>query len=361
VQSYNEPLLSVSKADAVQARIRSILEEAIQKQAFPGASLVVTLNGKIAANITSGRHIYDPDSSPVTPDTIFDVASLTKVLATTPLAMWLYERGRLQLDDAVVSVLPEFHAAQVTFRMLLAHSSGLPRHIKFYETCSSRSEVLDSAFATPLEAEPGTRVEYSDVGFILLGVALERLAGESLETFSRREIFQMLAMRTTAFTPSSDLLPRIPPAIHDTDFRHRLVHGEVQDENAFVMGGVAPHAGLFATAADVAKFADCMLQDGSPLFKATTVNLFTRRQATPSGTSRALGWDTPSTPSQSGQHFSTSSFGHLGFTGCSLWIDPEKSLSITLLTNRLWPDGKSQTIRQFRPAIHDAIIEGLLR
>ncbi|MBV9608903.1 MAG: serine hydrolase [Acidobacteria bacterium] len=166
-------------------------------------------------------------------------------------------------------------------------------------------------------------------------------------------------MATTRFCPPTDWKPRIPPTADDRKFRHRIIQGEVQDENASVMGGVAGHAGLFSTAGDVSKFARCMLAGGGPVFRRETVKLFTSRQMTPEGTSRALGWDTPSMPSQSGQFFSAHSFGHLGYTGTSLWVDPQRDLAVTLLTNRTWPDCSSQLIKKFRPRFHDAMVKAI--
>jgi CubicO group peptidase (beta-lactamase class C family) len=208
-------------------------------------------------------------------------------------------------------------------------------------------------------ALPGTKAEYSDVGFILLGRILERLARESLDTFCRREIFVPLNVPQTMFNPTLDLRVTIPPTEDDRTFRLRIIEGEVNDENASVMGGVAGHAGLFAPATDISRFAECMLRGGAPIFPPATVGLFTRRETSPPGTSRALGWDTPSNPSSSGTHVSHRSFGHLGFTGTSLWIDPDRQLSVTFLTNRTWPDRSSQAIRYVRPAVHDAIVEAL--
>lgn len=203
------------------------------------------------------------------------------------------------------------------------------------------------------------RVRYSDIGFIVLGDALEKIADERLDTFSSREIFGPLGMIASGFCPPGALRGSLPPTEDDREFRHRVVQGEVNDENASVMGGVAGHAGAFAPAEDVARFADCMLAGGRPILRPETVALFTRRQDSPPGNTRALGWDTPSQPSQSGKHFSPHSFGHLGYTGTSLWIDPERRLSVTLLTNRTWPDRSSKLIKHFRPRFHDAVIECL--
>jgi CubicO group peptidase (beta-lactamase class C family) len=355
-----KPLPSTKQSGTALARVRTLLEDAIEQTAFPGAALVVTHQKQISLALTAGRHTYAPDSTPVTSDSIFDLASVSKVVGTTMMAIVLFERGKLDLDLAVAEIIPEFAAgSQIDFRMLLAHSSGLPAYIRLFEKAQSRAALLDLAFRVPVEAQPGSRAQYSDIGFILLGVALERIAGESLDTFCQREVFDPLNMMDTCYNPEPAQRNRIVPTIEDTSFRKRRIQGEVHDENAFVLGGVAGHAGIFSTAVDVAKFAECMLRGGAPLVQPSTLQLFTRRQTTPSGTSRALGWDTPSFPSQSGRYFSTRSFGHLGYTGTSLWIDPERDLSVAFLTNRVWPDCGSDRIRRFRPAIHDAIIEAL--
>ncbi len=166
-------------------------------------------------------------------------------------------------------------------------------------------------------------------------------------------------MTHTTFSPAATLKESIPPTADDRTFRHRIIQGEVQDENASILGGVAGHAGLFSTAEDLAVFAHAILNGGYPILRPETIELFSRRESTPEGTSRALGWDTPSSPSQSGKYFSPRSFGHLGYTGISLWIDPERQLSITLLTNRTWPDCQNHAIKQVRPAVHDAVMEAL--
>ncbi len=219
--------------------------------------------------------------------------------------------------------------------------------------------MLAAAFATQLTADPGTRTEYSDIGFIILGIALERLAEEPLDSFCRREVFGPLGMLHTAFRPPASWHNSIPPTVDDRAFRHRVVQGEVYDENASVMGGVAGHAGLFAAVGDLAIFANAMLEGGRPIIRPETLAVFTRQETSPAGTSRALGWDTPSAPSQSGKYFSAHSFGHLGYTGTSLWIDSESQLSVTLLTNRTWPDCANQAIQQLRPKFHDAAVEAL--
>jgi CubicO group peptidase (beta-lactamase class C family) len=341
-----------------------ILAQAIASHTFPSWSVAVTFRGELIAHNAQGRFTYDSSSPDVTTSTIFDLASLTKVVATSAMAMILYERGVLDLEAPVVAIVPEFNGGDagrghVTIRMLLAHSSGLPAYEKLFLRAGTREELLHAAFSTGLTAAPGSRVEYSDIGFIILGIALARLADEPLESFCQREVFGPLAMSRTTFHPAKELRGAIPPTCDDVSFRHRIIQGEVQDENASVLGGVAGHAGLFSTSGDLALFAHAMLNGGYPIVRPETVQIFTRRESSPSGTSRALGWDTPSAPSQSGNYFGARSFGHLGYTGTSLWIDPDRQLSITLLTNRTWPDCQNQSIKQVRPAFHDAVMEAL--
>jgi serine-type D-Ala-D-Ala carboxypeptidase len=408
--------------DELFAPAFALLQQAINQQAFPAASLAVTHHGKLVALKALGSFTYDAGAPSfsrsvreepalslskggdfdleVTPTTLFDLASLTKVVATTTTAMLLYERGLLDLEALVSAIVPEFtrdaakdpRRHEVTLRMLLAHSSGLPAYEKLFLKARTRDQLLQSAFTTPLTANPATHANYSDIGFIILGVALERLADESLDRFCQREIFAPLAMTNTTFNPPAELRAKIPPTADEREeksgasecgagalarqlpkapppqsesqqsprstFRQRIIQGEVQDENASILGGVAPHAGLFSTAEDLARFAQAML-NRSPIFRPETVALFTRHGSAPPGTSQALGWDTPSSPSQSGKYFSPQSFGHLGYTGTSLWIDPTRQLSVTLLSNRTWPDCANQAIKQVRPNFHDAIIEAL--
>ncbi len=354
------------------AAARDVLEQAVASRAFPGAAYGILYNGDIAALDSVGRFTYDPASPAVTPATVFDLASLTKVLVTTSLAMLLYDRRILWLDALLGDILPGFiigmtpssQKRHVTLRSLLAHSSGLPGYARLFEQHHSPEAVFRSALSLPLESAPGTRAEYSDIGFILLGKALEVLSGDILARFFYREIAAPLGLETATFNPPSAARPGIPPTENDTAFRHRVIQGEVQDENCFALGGVAGHAGLFANTRDVLRFAACILSkgrtaSGAQLFQLDTVRLFATRQSSPAGTSRALGWDTPSSPSSSGKFFSPASIGHLGYAGTSLWIDPARSLAVVLLTNRTWPDRSNDAIKDVRPAFHDAIAADL--
>jgi serine-type D-Ala-D-Ala carboxypeptidase len=404
VQTPSPLVQAFEHQDDIFAPAFEILRDAILHRAFPAASISVTHQDRLIALKSLGHFTYNADSPLVTDQTLFDLASLTKPVATTTASAILYERGLLELDAAVVGIIPEFMAdsctkpdprrRDVTFRMLLAHSSGLPAYEKLFLKAHSRDDLLRAAFTTSLSTTPGTHAEYSDIGFIVLGAALERIASEPLDVFCQREIFGPLAMTNTTFNPPGEARPQIPPTADErkdeqcgagtpareippektparespqpsSTFRKRIIQGEVQDENAYILGGIAPQAGLFSTAENLARFAHTMLRCGAgtparvPILRPETVALFNHREPAPPGTSRALGWDTPSAPSQSGKYFGARSFGHLGYTGTSLWIDPDRQLSITLLTNRTWPDCANQAIKQVRPLFHDAVIEAL--
>jgi CubicO group peptidase (beta-lactamase class C family) len=344
----------------------SVLQRAVAEQAFPGAVFGVMVEDKVLALDAVGRLTYDPSTEAVTPSTVYDLASVTKVLATTSMAMLLYQNGQLVLDLPLARILPAFAQGeasggprhQVTLRMLLAHASGLPGYVKLFESFREKAALLDACFQLPLEAAPGSRAEYSDPGFILLGEALQVIAGEGLASFCAREVFTPLSMRSTCFLPAADWRSAIPPTEEDLTFRRRVIRGEVQDENCFVLGGISGHAGLFSNALDPLLYAQCVLEQ-ERLFTPETIRLFTTRAEMPPGSSRALGWDTPSQPSSSGRFFSRHSAGHLGYAGTSLWIDFERKLAVVLLTNRTWPRRQSQAIREVRPAFHDAVIQAV--
>jgi serine-type D-Ala-D-Ala carboxypeptidase len=347
----------------------TVLLQGIEGRAFPGASFAVFKDDRIVMQAALGRFTYEGSSPAIELPTVFDLASLTKVVATTAMAMLRYDRGALVLEQPVIDLLPEFagkeekdeRRQQVTIEMLLSHSSGLPAYVPLYKQARNRAALVQLAAQTPLEADPGTHAVYSDIGFILLAELLQGLAGTSLDDFCAKQIFVPLRVSSARFCPAEEDRSLIPPTLDDKSFRHRIIQGEVHDENASAMDGVAGHAGIFAASDDLMKFAACILGFGPQLFRPETIQLFTRRRPSPIGTSRALGWDTPSTPSQSGRYFSPHSFGHLGYTGTSLWIDGEQSIAIALLTNRTWPDNQSQIVKQIRPMFHDAVMEALTR
>lgn len=370
--SPEETAILDQPATSTVTHARQILEQAIADRAFPGAAFGVLHQGQIVALDAVGRFTYESDSAAVEPDTVFDLASVSKVNATTAAAMILHDRERFSLDMRLGEILPGFVVGmepgsgkeRVTLSMLLAHSSGLPGYVTFFREHTTPEGLLRAALRLRLKAQPGARTEYSDPGFILLGKAIEVLAGECLDTFCTREIFAPLGMQNTCFRPPATLRSGIPPTEEDTTFRHRLIQGKVQDENAFVLGGVAGHAGVFSNVRDLLIFAQCIIDrgrtaSGGQLFNPETLALFATRHTTPDGKLHALGWDVPTPPSSSGRYFGPRSIGHLGYAGTSIWIDPEQALAIVLLTNRTWPDRSSDAIRQVRPAFHDAIIESL--
>ncbi len=353
--------------------VYSVLQAAIAAGAFPGCTFGVLAGGEVALSGALGRFTYEPDAPAVAAETVYDIASLTKVVATTATTMLLVQRGKLDLATRLGEVLPGFvadrppadPARRITLTHLLAHNSGLPGFVELFRYAKTPDALLQACLRLPLDSEPGLRAEYSDPGFILLGKALEALIGESLDSFTRREIFEPLAMADTRFCPAPSMRPSIPPTEEDRTFRHRRVQGEVQDENAYVLGGVAGHAGLFSNVSDLLQFAAAILSTtrngvgkASLLFDPGTVNRFAVRQE-PAGSSAALGWDTPSEPSSSGTHFSPHTIGHLGYSGCSLWIDLDAAIAVVLLTNRTWPDRQNQLIKEVRPIFHDAIREAL--
>ncbi|HEY6444666.1 MAG TPA: glycoside hydrolase family 3 N-terminal domain-containing protein, partial [Candidatus Acidoferrales bacterium] len=349
-----------------------LLDRAVDDGAFPGAVLAVGWKGQLSVH-PFGRLACGSKTRKVADDSIYDVASLTKPIVTTTGAMMLVQQQRLHLDLPVTNYIPDFALAaksdpdpawraRVTVRMLLLHNSGLPAHRDFYQEAKGYAAVLSRVLAEPLLREPGTQIEYSDLGFILLGEIVTRLTGESLDAFAAREIFRPLGMDRSMFNPPQRLRPEIAPTEMDSAYRRRLICGEVHDENAWAMGGIAGHAGLFSTARDVAIFAQMILNGGiyahRRLLARAVIEQFTSKVVI-AKSAGATGWDVPSESSSSGRYFSSKSFGHIGFTGTTLWIDPEKDLFVILLTNRVNPTRANQQIRQVRPAVHDAVIESL--
>jgi CubicO group peptidase (beta-lactamase class C family) len=355
-----------------------VLNDAIANRAFPGCAFGVLANDKTVLQDALGRFTYDEGAPAVSAETVYDVASLTKVAATTAAAMLLFQRGQLDLETPLGELLPGFvvgrapgeGARHVKLRHLLAHNSGLPGYVELFRTADTPAALLRACLELPLEAEPGARAEYSDPGFILLGKALEVCTRVSLASLARYEVFEPLGMRATGFSPPPESRPSIPPTEEDSTLRQRRIQGEVQDENAWVLKGISGHAGLFSNVPDLLRLAGEILNAGRSarsatekpgLFTAETVELFSQRQS-PEGSTRALGWDTPSENSSSGRHFSPRSIGHLGFSGCSLWIDREARVAVALLTNRTWPDrpaAAGQLIQEVRPAFHDAVRQAL--
>ncbi len=345
------------------ASAAAVVQRGVDEGAFPAAVLEVGTRRRVLAQQAFGRLDRDPESALTRKDTIFDLASLTKVIATTTLMMRLVDRGRLRLEQPIREWIPEWRGKDrehVRLRSLLAHSSGLTAWLPFYRDHSGRQDFQHAICSLPLEYAPDSQSIYSDLGFMLLGFMIEDAGGKPFEAQAEA----MLAEITTApllFNPPMELRPAIAPTEHDA-WRGRRLVGEVHDENCWALGGAAGHAGLFGTSEAVADFARAMLNalDGadSLLASAETARTFVTRSAIPDS-SRALGWDTMLPTSSCGVRMSASAFGHTGFTGTSLWIDPERDLYVVLLTNRVNPTRENTMIQQVRPAVHDAVLAAL--
>jgi CubicO group peptidase (beta-lactamase class C family) len=346
-----------------------IIDKAIADKAFPGATLAIGYRGKATIH-AFGKLSYDAKSPATTPATMYDIASLTKVVVTTTLVAKLVEGDYevpLDLDAKIERYLPEWASGpnvewrhRVTVRHLLTHTSGLPPFKEYWRTSKSKQDTLTKIFAEPLEYEPGTKEVYSDLGIILMAEIVERLTGRTLDDLARSDIFAPLGMNDTMYRPPRKLWPQIAPTEIDNNLRHRLVQGEVHDENAFAIGGVSGHAGLFSTAADLAVFCQMLLNGGvyahQKILRRATMAQFTAPQQL-SGGARTLGWAVPTEGGSSGHFFSAHSFGHTGFTGTSIWIDPDRQLFVVMLTNRVQPTRENTKIAQVRPALHDAVMQ----
>ena len=320
------------------AKIDHVVERGISAGGYPGASVVVGRRGAAVMEKGFGRLSWESGSNSVTAErTIYDLASLTKVVGTTTALMVLYDEGRIHLDDPVSKFVPGFSGGskdQVTLRMLLEHRSGLPAGRDLWRIARTPAEARDAVIATPLVCEPNRCYEYSDLGADMLGFVVESVAGEPMDKFLEERVFGPLGMTDTGFRPADSLRARVAPT-EVAPPRGYPLKGEVHDENAYALGGVAGHAGLFSTAADLSVFAQMMLNggeyNGTRIVADSTVALFTKRA---SGT-RALGWDTCGGSGSCGKYLGEDAYGHTGFTGTSLWIDPDRDMFVVLLTNRV--------------------------
>ena len=329
---------SVGMSAARLASIDRVVMRGINAGGYPGASVVIGRNGYAVYQKGFGKLGWTANSPRVTADrSIYDLASLTKVVGTTTAAMVLFDQGRLDLEAPVSTYLPAFSGGwkdSVTVRHLLTHRSGLPAGRDLWRIARTPDEARAAVLATNLECKPGQCYIYSDLGADVLGFVIEAIAGEPLDVFLHDKVFEPLGMNDTFFRPSDSLTYRIAPT-EIAPPRGYPLQGEVHDENAYALGGVAGHAGLFSTAADLSIFAQMMLNGGSyngvRVLSDTTVALFTRRAA---GT-RALGWDTADGDGGSGKFLDSHAYGHTGYTGTSIWIDPERQMFVLLLTNRV--------------------------
>ncbi|MDE2763172.1 MAG: serine hydrolase, partial [Gemmatimonadota bacterium] len=378
-----DPSRAGMSADSLAALDDFILA-ALADSAAPGAALAVVRRGQLVRLRGYGRLDRDPDAPPVTPASIFDLASLTKVVGTTSAVVLLAQRGLLTLDDPVGDHLPWWDdgdpaRSRVTVRHLLLHRAGLPPFRRFFLELEGRDAYRDAIGALPLDHPPGERTVYSDIGLMTAAFIVEAVAGMALDDFLRTEVWRPLGMADTGFNPDSALWDRVATTELDEGYRGFHVHGVVHDENAYAMGGVAGHAGLFSSARDLAVFAQVMLDRGvagpcradaasglpchrprfAPvsIFAQGWVERITRQSP---GSSRALGWDTPSERSSAGDYLSARSFGHTGYTGTSLWIDPTQQLAVVLLTNRVNATRENRKHIPLRRGVHDRVARAIL-
>ena len=338
---------------------RHVLEHAIAERAFPGAIVEIGTDRDVLWRFAAGTLSYDEGSPPVRDDTVYDLASLTKVVSTASLVMREIERGSLALDEALPHLLPGCRnpaLAAITVEDLLSHAAGFPAYRPFYQTLEGEDAFEAGICATPLEYVPRTRSVYSDLGFILLGIVLGR--GVPLHQRFDAMWTQMATGEDLQFLPPAKWRARTAPTERDP-WRQRLLVGEVHDENAAALGGVAGHAGLFGTAPAVGAFARHVFQvlDGrTGVFAEASLRRFVTRRAGVPASSRALGWDTMLPTSSCGTRMSPAAFGHTGFTGTSLWLDPATGVYVVLLTNRVHPVRDNAAIQHVRPALHDAVM-----
>ena len=364
--------------DGLRALDQAIVQS-IADGATPGAALAIARKGKLVRLRGYGNLDWDDSSAEVKPKSIYDLASLTKVIATTTAVMLLIDEGHLNLDDPVMNYLSWWaregsSKSEVTIGQLLLHRAGLPPFRTFYKEMEGEAAYKDAISDLALDYEPGSATVYSDIGLMTLAFVVEKIAGYPFEDFVKHNIWDKLGMRDTSFNPPPDLIHRVAPTEIDTVFRHIHVHGEVHDENAYALGGVAGHAGLFSTVFDLTLFGQMLLNGGwmdgclsegmtegaicAPgisenvqIVSERLADVFTGRFD--DSASRALGWDTPSGRSSAGDYFTSSAFGHTGYTGTSIWLDPELEMFVVLLTNRVNPTRENQKHVALRRSVHD--------
>lgn len=355
------------------SHVKSLLQKAVSDSAWPGGVLIAVKEGNIFLHEAVGYHTYNKQRSTRKTD-IFDLASITKVIATTSAVMKLVEKGKMGLDEKVVTYLPEFKGQQakyfqqknaITIKNLLTHTAGLPPFKQYYLMDKKIETRLDSVFNTEPEFGLTDTTVYSDVGLITLGKILEKVSGISLDVLVDSLVFKPLGMNTTFYNPPPEKLHRVVPTEIAEGYRIGLIHGEVHDENAYGLSGVAGHAGLFSTTEDLAVFSQMMLNGGiygwKRIFREETIDLFTARANVVAGSSRCLGWDSPSGKASGGVYLRDNSFGHTGYTGTSLWIDSENDMFVILLTNAVHPNRswKSPKYFDWRQRIHSTVYEAV--
>ena len=349
----------------LQESLATILRSGVRDSAFPGAVAVVGTKDGASITVSVGQLDWQPSPEP-TMSTLWDLASLTKVIGLTSAMMLMVESRAVDLDAPVERYIPEFRGRwkeRVTVRHLLTHSSGLPAWRPLYKEADSPANAMALAIATPLDTMPGLRMVYSDLGAILLGEIVTRVSGQSFDSLLQERVFGPLGMRETVFRPAADQLNRIAPTEVDP-WRQRHLRGEVHDENAYALGGISSHAGLFSSARDLVRIARMYLNggtlDGVRFVSPSTIAQFTAVQDS-ALSHRALGWETPNGSNSAGHLMSKRAFGHTGFTGTSIWIDPERDVFVLLLTNRVNPTREHRGITAVRVAVADAAMGAVIK
>jgi CubicO group peptidase (beta-lactamase class C family) len=353
--------LKLSRDAPLYDAMRATLDRAVADSAFPGAFAIVGTHDRILAKYGAGHLDWSRSPTP-TDSTMWDMASLTKVIAMTSSMMQLVEQHKVDLDAPVQRYLPAWtgpHKERVTVRQLLTHSSGLPAWRPLYKEAADSTAAMALAYTTPLDTLPGIRMVYSDIGGILMGEIVRVVSGERIDQYFARHIAVPLKLHDSMFLPPASLLPRIAPTEIDP-WRQRHLRGEVHDENAAMLGGVSGHAGLFSSGRDLARIAQLYLNhgslDGVRIWKPETIVQFTAVQDS-AFSNRALGWETPTGTNSAGHVMKRPAFGHTGFTGTSIWIDPAHDLFIVMLTNRVNPTRANTKITAVRQALADSVMK----
>jgi len=353
--------VSRPRADVVRDSMTALLQRAVADGAFPGAYAAVGTARGIIAEVGVGQ-LDSSDRRRPDANTVWDLASLTKVVGTTTAVMQLVQAGRVALDSPVVQYVPDWRAPgadRISVRHLLTHSAGLPAWRPLYKEAASTNEALQQLYATAPDTAPGVRFVYSDIGFILLGKLVERVSGTALDAYDTEHVFKPLDMKTTRYLPPGGWRRRTAPTEVDP-WRQRHLRAEVHDENAARLGGVSGHAGLFSTGRDLTVFARMYLNHGAVgprrVLDSATVSAIARLQDS-TISRRAIGWETPTGTNSAGKRLSPSAFGHTGFTGTSLWMDPEQGLFVLLLTNRVNPTRQNLKIGAVRAALADLVVD----
>lgn len=362
VSSTASPASPTSDA-AIRDSVKRVLDQALRDSAFPGAIAVVGRRSGIIAQYAVGHLDWAPGSPAPDERTMWDMASLTKVVGLTSGLMQLVAAKKIDLDAPVQKYLPAWQGRnkeRVLVRELSTHTSGLPAFKAYDEITHDPDSLAKLMFATPLDTLPGAKMVYSDIGAYLLGRIVEQVTGQSLDLYLHDRVFEPAGMHDSMFRPPMALYPRIAPTEYDSTQRRRLVRGMVHDERAYYLGGVSAHAGLFSSAHDVARFVRLMMNrgviDGTRVLPAAAIAQFTKRQVA----DRALGWQKPDGSNSAGHLMPEEAFGHTGFTGTSIWVDPKDDVFIVLLSNRVNPTRKNGKISGVRTRLADAVMSVVL-